>query len=62
MRVLVHIRAVTRGRAIEVHLLHEMMFHQRIKAVVNRGHRNIRLLLFGVQKHFIRRWVIELVQ
>ena len=62
MCVLVHIRAVARGRAVEVHRLYEMMFHQRIKAVVNRGHRKIRFLLLGVQKHFVRRRMIQLIE
>ena len=61
MAVLAHVRAEPGGAAIQRHLSGEPALYQCIKAVVNRGHGNIRHGLFGPDEDLLGGRVIALL-
>ena len=61
MAMLLHVWAITCRTALELHLAHEAAFHQRIEAIINRGHGNIRHGLFGPDENLLRCRVIALL-
>jgi hypothetical protein len=62
MAVLFHVRAVTRGAAIQHHQPHQAAFQQRVKTVIDRGVRNIRHRVLGADEHLLRGRMIALLQ
>src|SRR5438309_31327 len=45
MMVVLHVRAVTRGGPVQIHQADQATVHQRIEAIVNGGHGNLRHFL-----------------
>lgn len=62
MAVLVHVRAKARCAAIQRDLPGQPALYQRVEAVVNRGHGNIRHGLFGPDEDLLGGRVIALLQ
>ena len=62
MTVLLHIGAVPGGGTLQVYLADEVAFDQRIQAIVDRGHGNIRHPLFGAEKYVLDRGMIPLLE
>ena len=58
--MLAHVRAKTRGAAVDIHLTSHAGLNQGVQAVVNRGHGNIRHLALGADKDFLSRRMIPL--
>jgi hypothetical protein len=61
MAVLVHIRAVSHGGAVEIDLLDQGAFYQEIKAVIDRGHRDIGHGLFCPHENLLSGGVVALL-
>ena len=53
--MLIHVRAIPRRRPFQMYLLHQMMLHQSIEAVIDRGHRDFWFLGLGLYENLIRR-------
>ena len=62
MKMLPHVRAITHRHPIQVHLADQAAFHQRVQAIVNRGHGNLRHLLLGAKKDLLGGGMIALAQ
>ncbi len=60
--MLVHIWAIAHSRAIEVDLFNQVALHQKVQAVVNRGHRNIGQTFLGAHKNLLSRGVITFLE
>ena len=59
--MLVHVRAKTHGAAVQVHLLGQPAFHQRVEAVVNRRHGDVRHAFLGAQEDLFSGRVVALL-
>jgi hypothetical protein len=59
--MLPHIWAKTRRPTIDVHLPRHTALHQRVEAIVNRRHGNIRHLALGADENFLGRRMIPLL-
>ena len=62
MAMLLHVRAITRGRALEVHMADEPALDEGIEAIINRGHGDIRHPLFSADEYVFGRRMIPLLQ
>src|SRR6266581_8256509 len=62
MAMLGHVRTKVRRTAIERHLPDQPAFDQRVEAVIHRGHRNFRHIMFGPDKDLLGCRVVALVQ
>ena len=62
MAMLVHIGAITHGRAVEVDLFHQVALDQEIQTIIDRGHGNIRHALFRPHKHLLGSGMVSLLQ
>jgi hypothetical protein len=62
MAVFLHVRAKARRAALQTHLPHHSAFNQRVQAIINGGHRNIRQLALGPDKHFLGGGMIPFLQ
>ena len=61
MAMLVHVRAVTHGGAVEIDLLDQGAFYQEIETVIDRRHRNIGHALFCPHENLLSRGVVALL-
>src|SRR5882672_1682300 len=57
-----HIRTKTRRATIEGHLPDQPAFNQRVEAIIDRGHRNFRPIMFGSDKDLFGSRVVAFVQ
>ena len=57
-----HIRTKTSRATIERHLPDQSALNQRVEAVIDRGHRNFRPVMFGPDKDLFGRRVVAFVQ
>ena len=60
--MLAHVRAKARRAAVEHDEADHPAFYQRVEAVVNRGHGNVRHGLFGPDKNLLRSRMVALLQ
>ena len=62
MAMLLHVRAITGRGAVEVDVADEAAFDQRIQAVIDRRHGDLRHALLGAEEDFLDRRVVALVE
>lgn len=53
MRVIFHVGTISGGPPINIDLAHKVALDQRIQAVINRRHRDVRVRLFGPHEYFL---------
>ena len=62
MPVLAHIGAEPGGAAVELHLAHEAAADERIEAVIDRGHGDVRHAPFGADEDLLGGGMVALLQ
>jgi hypothetical protein len=61
MAMLMHIGAIAHGGAVEIHGLYQAALNEKIEAVVNGGHGDIRHGLLGAHEDLLRSGVVALL-
>ena len=60
--MLFHVRAIPHRKTVDIDLLDEPAFHERVEAIINRGHGNVRHALLGPHEDLLCGGVVAFLE